>query len=763
MEEAVTCQPDPHKDSPMKRAIIAVGFLSTLLHAAMSWSNAAIPPEPLYDPDDMVISTDPELLTPSIKRPITGVQKVLLVVGHWSGEPGLDSGKIAEQTFSTHWNSLRSYILAASGNKLKLEGTQIEADFGPKPATCSASGSLDAGRKAARAQNIDPAGFPFLFVAVPCGGGAIATVPGNWIWVKGMPGSPHTWKHEFGHNLGYPHGGTYTKCPVSNDVVQAPEECSPVGYGDTGDSVSGGGTLYPAINRWFSGWLDDSQAAVISKTGLYRLGVLGKEGPQLYMINRPTEPQLIALEYRQPTPFDEFSPNDNRVTGVWIRYSSLNGTVRNVQLDASPETATTNDPTLQPGRTLEDATAKIKIKVCATDKAGASLAIAINGQGLPYCTTTVVPPLVMTPEQNATTTLKPLITGTARPGATIKVAEAATPETFFATAIADVQGRWSITPPTDRPSGPNALVLRQYFGDRVSGPSEQRLFNVVDIVNVPPPVISRPVENADSGYNPLLSGTALPGAHIRVTRVYGPYEILAETDADAYGKWSVRSVWTLPSGPFSMTAWQSIDGKRSPWSANRTIKVIDTLEAPVIETPLEGSDSGQNPLLSGKAVPRAHIRVSKVYGPYEVLAETDADDYGNWSVRSVWTLPVGPFSMTAWQSIDGHRSPWSANRKITVTDAPAAPVIDTPVEGSESGQNPLLSGKALPGAHIRVTKVNGPYNILAETDADAYGNWSVQSVWSLPVGPFSMTAWQSIDGKRSPWSANRKITVTPSP
>lgn len=74
MEEAVTCQPDPHKDSPMKRAIIAVGFLSTLLHAAMSWSNAAIPPEPLYDPDDMVISTDPELLTPSIKRPITGVQ-----------------------------------------------------------------------------------------------------------------------------------------------------------------------------------------------------------------------------------------------------------------------------------------------------------------------------------------------------------------------------------------------------------------------------------------------------------------------------------------------------------------------------------------------------------------------------------------------------------------------------------------------------------------------------------------------------------------
>ncbi|WP_159245014.1 hypothetical protein [Pseudomonas koreensis] len=747
----------------MKRSIIAVGLFSTLLYSVISWSNPAIPPEPLYVPDDMIISSDPEALIPVKKRPITGIRKGLLVIGHWSGEPGLDAGKIAEQTFSAHWNSLSSYVSAASGNRLKLEGTQIAADFGKKPERCSASGSLEAARQAAVAQNIDPAAYHYLLVAVPCGGGAIATMPGNWIWVKGMPGSPHVWKHEFGHNLGYPHGGSFTKCPVSNAIVKAPEACSYISYGDTGDSVSGGGTLYPAINRWFSGWLDDSQASAISKTGFYRLGVLGKEGPQLYLINRPTEPRLIALEYRQPTPFDEFSPTDNRVTGVWIRYSSLNGTVRNVQLDATPETATAADPTLQAGRTLEDATAKVKIKVCATDKSGASVVVAFNGQGLPDCTTAVPPPLLMTPQQNDQTTPRPVFSGTARPGATIKIAEAANPENFFATDVADTQGKWSIIHPARMQAGQKTIVLRQYFGDEASVASEPRSFKVTELVDLQPPIISTPVENSEAGLNPLISGTALPGAHIRVTKVNGPYNVLAETDADAYGKWSVQSEWSLPIGPFSITAWQSIDGKRSPWSANRKITVVDALVAPIIETPTENGQTGQHPMLSGTALPGAHIRVTKVNGPYNVLAETDADAYGKWSVQSEWGLPIGPFSITAWQSIDGKRSPWSANRKITVVDALVAPIIETPTENGQTGQNPMLSGTALPGAHIRVTKVNGPYNVLAETDADAYGKWSVRSEWSLPVGPFSITAWQSIDGKRSPWSTSRKITVTSNP
>jgi len=63
-EEAVACHPAPDKEAPMKRSIIAIGLLSTLSHAAFSWSNPPPQNEPLHDPDDMIISTDPEMLVP---------------------------------------------------------------------------------------------------------------------------------------------------------------------------------------------------------------------------------------------------------------------------------------------------------------------------------------------------------------------------------------------------------------------------------------------------------------------------------------------------------------------------------------------------------------------------------------------------------------------------------------------------------------------------------------------------------------------------
>jgi hypothetical protein len=363
------------------------------------------------------------------QRPIVGVKKVLVSVVHWQDGDTLNDALIQKHTLSHDPDSLRSYILAASLEKLTLDGTLISSTSGPRPDLCK-SGSpfpmslaLAEGEKAAKAAGLDPDDFDYLINVIDCGGGAAAFSPGRIMGVYGQSDSPHVYKHEFGHNLGYAHGATYTRCPKQEDTVKTPLGCTETGYGDTGDTVSGGGTLYPAYNRWWSGWLDETQAVTISHTGLYRLGVLGRSDPQLYLINVPADSTTVthlSLEYRKPTPYDNFPPTDNRVTGVWARYSSkvyYNSKMVNRQVDATPQTPTTTDPTLQPGQTLKDDTAGITVHVCdaPVSDSGISISVGIKGETPPTCASELVP---VKPKNADAANRNSLLSGSLRPDGT---------------------------------------------------------------------------------------------------------------------------------------------------------------------------------------------------------------------------------------------------------------------------------------------------------------------------------------------------------
>ena len=348
-----------------------------------------------YDARDAIPNDVPLPDPRSGQRPVVGVKKFLVSVIHWQDGDALNDSLIQHHTVSSDPDSLRSYILAASGGKLTLDGRMISYKSGPRPDMCKSGSPMpislatSEGEKAARASGLDPASFDYLINVIDCGGYASAYMPGRIMGVYGQAGSPHVYKHELGHNLGYNHGYTYTQCSKEGNVVHAPAGCKTVLYGDSGDSVSGGGTLYPANNRWYSGWLDTSQAAVIGRTGLYRLGVLGRAGPQLYLIDRPgLAPAQIALEYRKPTPYDKFPVSDNRVNGVWVRYTNMAGSLLNTQVDGTPETASTADPTLLPGKILKDETAGITVKVCSTSSDGATIAVSVKNEAMPGC----VPP-----------------------------------------------------------------------------------------------------------------------------------------------------------------------------------------------------------------------------------------------------------------------------------------------------------------------------------------------------------------------------------
>lgn len=363
-------------------------LLPCLIATTMAYANT---PDAM---DDDAILTDIPLPKAGVnQRPVVGEKTVLLVATHWLDSKEVDMRKLYADTASEEPGSYSDYLKQSSMGKLTLKWTTISVRI-DKPYPQNFSGALSDAEEAALKQGYDQKSYDYFFVLENSVSGGQAYMPGRALIVRGQykghhRGGHYIWAHEFGHNLGFNHGETYTKCPKDNDTVFAPDQCEiapAIPATDTGDPVSQGRGLYPANYRWYASWLDNSQVAVIERSGLYRLGVLGQSGPQLYLINRTgLTPRQIALEYRQPTHYDNFPPTDNRADGVWVRYTTMGGTVKNLQLDATPETATTSDPTLQPGRTLVDDSAKIKVKVCSTDTSGASIAVSVGGETLPDC------------------------------------------------------------------------------------------------------------------------------------------------------------------------------------------------------------------------------------------------------------------------------------------------------------------------------------------------------------------------------------------
>ncbi|KAF2392999.1 hypothetical protein FX983_00960 [Pseudomonas frederiksbergensis] len=548
---------------------------------------------------DAVITNTPLPQAGVNQRPVTGVKTALLVAAHWQGDRELDMQQLYDSSFSANPRSLSDYLLKASGGKLILRGTTITARFTDPVPPEGYDGEMADAEKAARAQGYEPDQYDYFFVVHDDGvGGAQASMPGRDIVIREQPYAGHfLWAHEFGHNLGFSHepkfaggnGGTfdtYVNCPSNGTDVVAPLGCSVKRYGDSGDPVQGSRSiqsLFPANYRWYAGWLDASQMALISRSGLYRIGALGGPGPQLYLINRGStsanDPEQIALEFRQPVPpYDNFAPTDNRVTGVWIRYTSMGNRVDNVQVDGTPLTASTDDPTLQPGRTLTDVSAKLKIHVCSADTKGATVAVAVNNEALPTCTPALNIAWVLKPSSQQQVGYRPFVSGTGPSGTTV-IIETARPSgerEVVGTAIVRADGSWSAQIDHDLSPGPQRLSVHltnpgSPDGIRLNSP----LFTVI---NTPEqPVMQTPQPDQTTSRYPSFSGSGLPGATVNVELEANglPIGLVASAVVDQDGHWSAQSSILFRRGSYTVTFYQRNGDKQSPGFATRTFQVVD--------------------------------------------------------------------------------------------------------------------------------------------------------------------------------------------
>ncbi|POA33122.1 MULTISPECIES: hypothetical protein [unclassified Pseudomonas] len=405
--------------------------------------------------DPEAILTGETLPVPGVnQRPVVGTKKVLLVVGRWAGMPAMDKEELWKQSLSPESeSSLRRYISYVSGRKLTLEGTMITADLGPKPAICNTRDAVKGpAEAAARAQGLNPDDFDYLFIAASCGiGTGSADAPGRVLAIYNQPESSHLWIRLFGNNLGFISGPTYSGCPLSSNVITAPDHCKIIFYPDYGNPVSGGGSvLYPTHLRWYAGWLDESRVTHIKASGIYRLA-LGNS----YLIDLPTtapnQLKQIALEVRQTLfpPFDSQFPT-GYAKGVGVRYTKMAEYVQDMQVDSAPETVSTEDATLKAGRTLKDEAAGITVHVCAVDplvESNAAISVGLKGETQPACSS-LKKPTFTTPKDGDVVNRVVQFTGGGLPDASFSV-RVINLSTLFSWTLAppnvDGAGNWRIS------------------------------------------------------------------------------------------------------------------------------------------------------------------------------------------------------------------------------------------------------------------------------------------------------------------------------
>ena len=210
-----------------------------------------------------------------------------------------------------------------------------------------------------------------------------------------------------------------------------------------------------------------------------------------------------------------------------------------------------------------------------------------------------------------------------------------------------------------------------------------------------------------------------------------------------------------------MTGYQVLEGKRSGWLANRRFNVVDAPGPAIIETPVENISTGQRPVVSGIGIAGATVVLLKSNDPYNALATTVVDGHGRWSVQVEQPLPVSPpvFTMTGYQVLEGKRSGWLANRRINVVQIPEPAIITTPEKNATTGRRPTISGTGVAGATVLLMQAYKPEVVLATAVVGGDGTWSAQIPVTLPIGPFNLSGYQTIDGKRSGWITNHPFTV----
>jgi hypothetical protein len=353
-----------------------------------------------------------------------------------------------------------------------------------------------------------------------------------------------------------------------------------------------------------------------------------------------------------------------------------------------------------------------------------------------------------------------VFSGQGLPGAKIQVADLFNPEIPLApVTTVDEFGEWSVKGNTTFVAGPHWVIVQQTLGEKKSPWVRSGRF----IIEAPPtgfmaPTLDRPLPGAQVGLEPMLAGRGVAGAELFLLH-NGKTESL--THVNAQGCWSAR----LPELAVGKFTFAIIQARLNFWSAPLTpdvtvdvIQVKDNFAAPTVEFPTPGSTVDARFWLSGKGMPGAIINVHKSLHGATVYASVLVDAFGNWRACVNQAIPVGIFSLTVRQLLDGKSSAFCDDVVVTVNDALPVPFFDNTPVGSQIAPVTRIYGTGFPGAKVVLHKSGDASTVWGEGEVNAKGYWAIWTK-SLPLGPFTMTAKQVKGTLNSGWMPQRAFTV----
>ena len=354
---------------------------------------------------------------------------------------------------------------------------------------------------------------------------------------------------------------------------------------------------------------------------------------------------------------------------------------------------------------------------------------------------------------SATADNTPTISGAAEAGSTVAVT---IDGAVAGTATTDGSGAWTFTTAA-LADGSHTVSATATDAVGNLSPASVTINFTVDVTAPVTPTITAPASGSTTADNtPAISGTSEAGATVTVS-IDGA--ATGTATANGSGVWTFGSA-TLADGPHtvSATATDAV-GNLSQVSTISSFTVDATAPtAPTIALPVDGSTTGDNtPTISGAAEADATVTVS-IDGA--AAGTATANGSGDWTfTSSILADGAHGASATATDSV-GNVSPASTTTTFTVdASAPAAPVINTPTEGSVTDDGtPVISGTAEDGSIVQLT-INGVAPVPVTATG---GSWSYTPTSVLPAGQNTVSA-VAVDsvGNASPASATVRFTYSP--
>ena len=350
---------------------------------------------------------------------------------------------------------------------------------------------------------------------------------------------------------------------------------------------------------------------------------------------------------------------------------------------------------------------------------------------------------------------KPTVTGTAEANATVTIT---LDGGASLTVTADGSGRWSYTPAAALADGIHKVkaVAKDAAGNE--SPSSVEISYTIDTQPPAPPVIGAPVNGAwISSPRPVIAGQAEAGATVALYLDAAPAGTMT---ADGSGTWTYPWPTDLADGAHSLKA-TAADAAGNVSQASAVVSfIVDTQApaAPVILTPADGAITGSNrPVISGTAEAGAALIID--LDGTETAAGT-ANAGGSWSYLLPDVLADGGHAVKVRaKDAAGNMSPASATVRFTVdTEAPAAPVILAPADGTATKQSkPVIRGTAEANATVHVVVNGSPAGTVM---ADAGGSWTFIPPVTLVDGVYTLRATAAdVAGNLSPPSVEIRFTV----